>query len=49
MNGLLLDTHIFIWVVENNPKFPQVVRDRIEETVSKDSEFDAYPIEKVWA
>jgi PIN domain nuclease of toxin-antitoxin system len=32
MNGLLLDTHVFIWVVENNPKFPQVVRKRIEET-----------------
>jgi PIN domain nuclease of toxin-antitoxin system len=32
MNGLLLDTHVFIWVVENNPKFPKVVRERIEET-----------------
>lgn len=32
MSGLLLDTHIFIWVVENNPNFPPIVRARIEET-----------------
>jgi PIN domain nuclease of toxin-antitoxin system len=32
MSGLLLDTHIFIWVVENSPRFPQAVRERIEET-----------------
>jgi len=32
MNAILLDTHVFIWLVEDNPKLPQPVKERIEAT-----------------
>lgn len=32
MNDLLLDTHVWIWLVEGNPRLPVEVRSRIEET-----------------
>ena len=32
MSAILLDTHIFIWLVEDNPKLPQSLKQRIEET-----------------
>jgi PIN domain nuclease of toxin-antitoxin system len=32
MSSILLDTHVFIWLAEDNPKLPLVVRDRIETT-----------------
>ena len=30
MSGILLDTHVFIWLVENNPKPPSSVQEKIE-------------------
>jgi PIN domain nuclease of toxin-antitoxin system len=30
MNGLLLDTHVFIWFCENSPDLPNKIRDEIE-------------------
>jgi PIN domain nuclease of toxin-antitoxin system len=32
MSAILLDTHVFIWLAENDPKLPISVRDRIEAT-----------------
>lgn len=30
MNGLLLDTHVFIWFCENSADLPNKIRDEIE-------------------
>jgi PIN domain nuclease of toxin-antitoxin system len=32
MNNLVLDTHVWIWLAEGNPRLPLEVRSRIEET-----------------
>jgi len=32
MSAILLDTHAFIWLVENNSRLPQSVKERIETT-----------------
>lgn len=29
MSAILLDTHAFIWLVEDNPKLPQPIKERI--------------------
>jgi PIN domain nuclease of toxin-antitoxin system len=32
MSSLLLDTHAFIWLVEDHPKLPEKIKTRIEKT-----------------
>jgi len=32
MSAILLDTHAFIWLVEDNPKLPKLVKERIVAT-----------------
>lgn len=32
MNDLVLDTHVWIWLVEGNPRLPLEIRSRIEES-----------------
>jgi PIN domain nuclease of toxin-antitoxin system len=77
MSAILLDTHTFIWLAENDPKLPTFVKDTIQlynlpfylkdhkdpfdrlliaQAISRslplascDRNFDAYPVQKVWA
>ena len=48
MSALLLDTHAFIWFVENDDTLVAQAITHSLSLVSRDAILDAYPIERLW-
>ena len=52
--NILLDTHAFLWFVDDNPRLSNPARVLIESDIEKmtlvsaDPAFDAYEIKRVW-